>query len=81
MVAWKLDYRGIQPTAQISHCVDTEISLSRPESGRNSVFGKTFYESDGRVNWLRNSKIQHPNRSCPYGDDNPAEIFNQYSSR
>jgi hypothetical protein len=77
----RLSGQDIQPTTQISHCVDTEISLSRPESGRNSVFGKTFSENDGTVTWLRDSKIQHPNRSCTHCDDNAAEKFSQYGNR
>ena len=65
---------------RVSYRVDTEISLSRPESGRTSVFGKTFSESDGRVTRMRDSEIQHPNRSYPHGDDYSPEIFSQWGS-
>jgi len=54
---------------RVPHCVDIEISLSRPESGRTSIFGKVYSESDGGVTRMRDSDIQHPKRSYPYGDD------------
>jgi hypothetical protein len=36
----------------ISHNLDTEISLSRPESWRTKILGETFSESDGRITGL-----------------------------
>ena len=60
---------------RISHRVDTEISLSRPESGGTGVFSKTFSESDGTITRVRDNQIQHTVGPYPYGDDHPAEIF------
>ena len=63
----------------ISYSLDTEISLSRPESWRESVPGKTFSESDERVARVRNSEVQHTSRSYTYGDDNSTEICGKCS--
>ncbi len=40
----------------ISYCLDTEISLSRPESWSEGVLGKAFSESDGGATGLRDSE-------------------------
>ena len=56
----------------VSYSMDTEISLSRPESWSEGVLGKAFSESDGRVTGMRDSKVQHTDRSYTHGDDNPA---------
>lgn len=43
----------------VSHNMDTEISLSRPESWREEVLRKMFTESDERVTGMRNSEVQY----------------------
>ena len=66
---------------RISHRVDTEISLSRPESWGTGVFSKTFSESDGTITRVRDCKIQHTNGPYPHSDDYPAEICGKCGSR
>ncbi len=65
---------------RISHNMDTEIPVSRPESWSEGVSGKTVSESDGRVTGLRDSQVQHTTRSYTHGDDYPAQICGKYSS-
>ena len=63
----------------VSHSVDNEISLPRPESWRKSVFREAISLGNEGITGVRDSKIQHTAGSYTYGDGDTAEVCGECS--
>ena len=82
MVAWKLDYRGIQPTTQsITLCGYRNIAIHAPNPGVTAYLEKLFPKVMAELPGCEIVKYNIQTDHVHMVNDNPAEIFSQYGSR